>query len=169
MGYTSKEKVAVKVEFARMLTRMQLDPARQTLLTSFFETYLVLDNDEEQDYEQQLRKDLAPEEVDKVIELTTSYHERGRAAGLQEGIQQGLRQGLEQGLEKGLQQGELVGLRSSLLTVLEDHDDFGHYGKQLQSVLEAQTSKDTLLQWLRYAHRATSVQALLGQVSSEKG
>ena len=160
MGYTSREKVAVKVEFARMLTRMQLDPARQTLLTSFFETYLVLDNDEEQDYEQQLRQDLAPEEVDKVIELTTSYHERGRAEGLQEGIQQGL--------EQGLQQGELAGLRSSLLTVLDDHDDFGHYGNQLRSVIEAQTNKDTLLQWLRFAHRATSVQAFLGQVSSKK-
>ncbi|WP_245628062.1 Rpn family recombination-promoting nuclease/putative transposase [Shouchella shacheensis] len=39
MGYTKEEKVEVKKEFLRMLVRLELDPARNHLLTAFFETY----------------------------------------------------------------------------------------------------------------------------------
>jgi hypothetical protein len=37
MGYTKREKIEVKIEFLRMLLRLELDPARLTLLTGFFE------------------------------------------------------------------------------------------------------------------------------------
>ncbi|RED84005.1 hypothetical protein [Cohnella phaseoli] len=42
MGYNKKDCVTVKLEFLRMMTRLQLDPARMKLLTVFFETYLPL-------------------------------------------------------------------------------------------------------------------------------
>jgi len=47
MGCRPAEKVRVKIEFLRMLTRMRLDPARLVLLAGFFETYLKLDRAEE--------------------------------------------------------------------------------------------------------------------------
>lgn len=39
--------VQVKLEFLRMLVRMELGPARMTILTGFFETYLKLNEEEE--------------------------------------------------------------------------------------------------------------------------
>jgi len=38
MGFTEEEKVRVKLEFLRMLTRLELDSARMELIAGFFET-----------------------------------------------------------------------------------------------------------------------------------
>ncbi|MCL6613419.1 MAG: Rpn family recombination-promoting nuclease/putative transposase [Firmicutes bacterium] len=93
MGYQPEEKVQVKLEFMRMLTRMRLDPARMTLLAGFFETYLRLNADEEQALENELRK-LDVKEVQKMMEITTSWHEKGRAEGIMEIARKMLLEGL---------------------------------------------------------------------------
>jgi predicted transposase/invertase (TIGR01784 family) len=80
MGYQPAEKVQVKLEFMRMLTRLRLDPARMTLLTGFFETYLKLNSNEEKILENEVQK-LDAQEVRKMMELTTSWQEKGRAEG----------------------------------------------------------------------------------------
>ncbi len=54
MGYQNKERVQVKLEFLRMLVRMELDPARMTLLTGFFESYLILNKAEEKELEEKM-------------------------------------------------------------------------------------------------------------------
>jgi predicted transposase/invertase (TIGR01784 family) len=84
MGYHPEEKVQVKLEFLRMVTKMRLDPARMTLLTGFFETYLKLTKNEEAALETELHK-LPVEEARKMMEITTSWHEKGRQEGLKEG------------------------------------------------------------------------------------
>ena len=61
MGYQEKERVQVKLEFLRMLVRMELDPARTTLLTGFFETYLKLNEEEEEQLEEEIGK------IDKAV------------------------------------------------------------------------------------------------------
>ena len=43
MGYPKEEKVQVKMEFLRMMVKMELDPARTRFITGFFEQYLTLD------------------------------------------------------------------------------------------------------------------------------
>src|SRR5699024_11904976 len=48
MGYTEKERIQVKFEFLRMISRMKLDPAKMQLMYGFFETYLQLNEEEEQ-------------------------------------------------------------------------------------------------------------------------
>ena len=75
-----------------MLARMRLDPARMTLLTGFFETYLKLTQAEEEEFLEELQT-LAPAEVAKMMEITTSWHEKGRAEGLAEGRAEGLVEG----------------------------------------------------------------------------
>jgi hypothetical protein len=40
MEYTKKERVQVKLEFLRMIGRMDLDPAKMELIHGFFESYL---------------------------------------------------------------------------------------------------------------------------------
>jgi len=85
MDYQPKERVQIKLEFLRMLTRLRLDPARIQLLTGFFESYLVLNDEEEKVFQQKISEELKPEEVQKAMEITTSWHEKGRQEGRQEG------------------------------------------------------------------------------------
>ncbi|RKD25793.1 transposase [Ammoniphilus oxalaticus] len=92
MGYTEDERVKVKVEFLRMLVRLEQDPARTQLLTGFFETYLKLSRQEEQQFEQELNK-LKPEEAKQMMEITTSWHKKGRAEGRAEGLAEGVAKG----------------------------------------------------------------------------
>ena len=84
MKYQEKERVQVKLEFLRMLVRMELDPARMTLLTGFFETYLRLNNMEQRELEEEMGK-MDEKEASKMIELTTSWEEKGREKGRIEG------------------------------------------------------------------------------------
>jgi flagellar biosynthesis/type III secretory pathway protein FliH len=92
MGYQPEEKVRVKVEFMRMLARMRLDPARMTLLTGFFETYLKLDEKEQKQLQIELEK-LDQKEMSAVMQLTTSWHEKGRAEGYTDGKSEGKSEG----------------------------------------------------------------------------
>ena len=84
MGYQNKERVQVKLEFLRMLVRMELDPARMTLLTGFFETYLILNEEEERKLEEEMGK-VDEKEAKRMIEITTSWEEKGRVKGKAEG------------------------------------------------------------------------------------
>ena len=88
MDYKEKERVQVKLEFLRMLVNMQLDLARMTLLTGFFETYLKLSEEEERELAEELGK-IDKEEAAKMMEITTSWQEKGRIEGKREGIVEG--------------------------------------------------------------------------------
>ncbi|MBB5172431.1 Rpn family recombination-promoting nuclease/putative transposase [Texcoconibacillus texcoconensis] len=76
MGYTKSEKIEVKKEFLRMLARMNVDMARQTLLSGFFETYLKLSPEEEEQLISEVKK-MDNQEGEKVMELMVSYERRG--------------------------------------------------------------------------------------------
>jgi predicted transposase/invertase (TIGR01784 family) len=99
MGYQRNEKVQVKKEFLRMLVRLQLDPARKKLLTGFFEAYLKLNKREEEQLKIELNQ-LPAEEVDKIMELTTSWHEQGRMEGEIKGRMEGEIKGRMEGEAK---------------------------------------------------------------------
>ncbi|WXJ96147.1 hypothetical protein MCACP_26460 [Neomoorella carbonis] len=66
MGFKPEEKVKVKVEFMRMLTRLRLDPARMELLGGFFESYLKLNQKEEEEFYRELDK-IDRKEADKKV------------------------------------------------------------------------------------------------------
>lgn len=87
MNYKEEEKVGIKIEFARMMANMQLDLAKSTILTTFFETYLKLNQEQQEEYKRQLNDKLKPEEVEKFMQLTTSYHEEGRKEGKEIGLE----------------------------------------------------------------------------------
>ena len=76
MGYNEEEKVEVKKEFLRMLTRLELDEARQRLLFGFFETYLRLSEEEEVRLRDEV-KTMEEKEAAKVMELIVSYEQKG--------------------------------------------------------------------------------------------
>ncbi|WP_286228509.1 transposase [Neobacillus mesonae] len=106
MGYTEREKTELKVQFLFMLLRLKLDPARQTLIMGFFDTYLELTDDEEQKVIEEVRK-MSGKQADKVMEIINSYERRGREFGRLEGRQEGR----EEGRKEGRQEGKLEAIR----------------------------------------------------------
>ncbi|OAO78755.1 hypothetical protein TGS27_2323 [Geobacillus stearothermophilus] len=86
-----------------MLVRLELDEARQRLLLGFFETYVKLSEEEEQQLQREV-KAMETKEREKVLELIISYEQKGRKQGLEEGIKQGMKQGMEQGMKQGMKQ-----------------------------------------------------------------
>lgn len=98
MGYKEEEKVQVKMEFLKMIARMEINPAEQRLIYGFFETYLKL-NDEE---EEKLMEDIKQlDDADKVLEIPISYEEKGKEAGKKEGIKEGIKEVALEMLRKG--------------------------------------------------------------------
>lgn len=83
MGYTESERVHVKLEFLRMVSRMELNPAKMKLLYGFFDTYLKLNEKEEREMRKEVSK-LPKEEADRVLELPNYYFEKG----VEEGVEQ---------------------------------------------------------------------------------
>jgi flagellar biosynthesis/type III secretory pathway protein FliH len=71
---------------------MELDPARMTLLTGFFETYLILNEEEERKLEEEMGK-VDEKEAKRMIEITTSWEEKGKMKGRMEGKAEGKAEG----------------------------------------------------------------------------
>jgi len=99
MGYNKKERVTVKLEFLRMVTRLELDPARMKLLTVFFETYLPLTEAENK----QLAKKIEQTDLKKeaaIMEWLTSWERKGMEKGLEKGLEKGIEAGVLKGKEE---------------------------------------------------------------------
>jgi len=97
MGYSKNERVKVKVEFLRMLTNLQVSKEKQTILMSFFESYLQLNDKEEESVMKEVSK---LEEAKEVFEIVNPYVERGKRIGREEGRVEGREEGREEGAEQ---------------------------------------------------------------------
>ncbi|WP_339182001.1 Rpn family recombination-promoting nuclease/putative transposase [Oceanobacillus sp. FSL W7-1293] len=90
MGYEEHERVQVKLEFLRMITRMKINPAQMEFLYGYFETYLKLNKEEEEQMMEKM-ENLPEEEKEIVMQLPNSYFERGKQEGIEEGIEEGIK------------------------------------------------------------------------------
>src|SRR3954454_22257653 len=97
MGYSDKERVQVRKEFLRMLVKMELNPAKATLINGFFETYLSLNEEEVEELMEEI-KQLHKNEAEQIFELPNSWRDKGRKEGIQEGIQKVAIEMLKKGL-----------------------------------------------------------------------
>ncbi|UCZ53535.1 Rpn family recombination-promoting nuclease/putative transposase [Bacillus shivajii] len=118
MGYNDSERIEVKKEFLRMIVRMNIDMARQTLLTGFFETYLKLSSEEENQLIEEV-KQMDKKEGEKVMEVMVSYERRGMEKGIEKGVNQVASEMLKKGLDlqlitevTGLKEEEVLGLKN---------------------------------------------------------
>ncbi|MBP2242761.1 hypothetical protein J2Z40_003341 [Cytobacillus eiseniae] len=82
MGYTEKEKVQVKKEFLRMLVKMDINQAKAELINGFFETYLTLNEREEEKLMEEI-KQLDSQEAEQILQLPNSWKEKGMQEGSQ--------------------------------------------------------------------------------------
>jgi len=94
------------LECLNLLVRLRLDEKRQRLIARFIDTYLRLNAVEEQRFWAELEA-RTPMEKEAVMEVLTSWEERG--------LKRGLQQGREEGREEGRQQ-EAVAFVMRLLT-----------------------------------------------------
>ncbi|NNU85039.1 Rpn family recombination-promoting nuclease/putative transposase [Geobacillus sp. BMUD] len=119
MGYTEREKVELKKEFLRMLVRLELDEARQRLLLGFFETYVKLTEEEEQQLQSEV-KAMETKEREKVLELIISYEQKGKREGLEEGVKRGLEQGMKRLIQTMAQKGMTAAEIARLVDLSEE-------------------------------------------------
>jgi hypothetical protein len=108
MGYAPEERIEVKMEFLRMMVRLELDPARMQLITGFFETYLTLNLEEEEILKREIQN-INPQEEVRIMELMSSWEKKGRAEGKVEGKQEVAKNMLRKGLDETLIE-EVTGL-----------------------------------------------------------
>jgi len=91
MGIAPDEPPKVKLECLNLLVRLRLDKKRQRLIARFIDTYLRLNVAEEQRFQVELEA-TTPKQKEAVMEVLTSWEERGIERGLQRGREEGRQQ-----------------------------------------------------------------------------
>jgi hypothetical protein len=94
MRIDPSDRPKVKAQCLRLLVTLRLDPARMQLISGFVDTYLRLNQQEEQMFQKELDI-IEPETRKDAMEIVTSWMERGLELGRQEGLEQGLLEGRE--------------------------------------------------------------------------
>ena len=135
MNYIKIERVKVKAEFLRMLLKLNLDPARMTLLQVFFDTYLSLNPVEEEKLLEIIKT--SPEE-ERILELITNYERRGIEKGLEQGREQGIRELVLKLLSK-----QLSSLSSEIRETITAFD-LSKLEKVAEKILDIHSDKDLL-------------------------
>ena len=104
MAMERSERPQVLLSSLRLLAQLGLDAARRRLVSGFINTYLRLNAQEEAQFAQELAQ-LAPQEQEATMELTTTWKEEGIQIGRQEGRQEGIQIGKQEGKLEGKQEG----------------------------------------------------------------
>ncbi len=76
----------VKAECLRILATLRLDPARTRLISGFVDTYLRLNAQEKEVFEEEIGK-LEEREREGIMQITTSWLEQGIEQGIEQGVQ----------------------------------------------------------------------------------
>lgn len=86
---------------------LQLDRARETLITGFFDMYLQLNEQEEQQFKEEV-KAMKPKEGEKIMEIMNSYERKGREIGVEEGMEKGREEAILSVARRMLNKGKTV-------------------------------------------------------------
>ncbi len=113
MQMDAQERPTVKLVSLQLLASLGLNPAQVQLISGFIDTYLELNAQEEEVFQEQLAT-IEPRQEEEVMEIVTSW----------------MREGIERGLQQGRQQ-EAVSLIMRLLT-----RRFGSLTPQLQERIQ---------------------------------
>jgi hypothetical protein len=97
MNYNRRERVRLKADFLRLILGSGIDPARQSVLVEFVETYMRLEPAEQVKYRQIVARD---HKYQKVAKMITTYEQAGIRIGKKEGNKEGKQNALIMLLEK---------------------------------------------------------------------
>jgi hypothetical protein len=87
MRISPRDRPQVKVECLRLLVTLKLDLARMQLISGFVDTYLNLNQEEETLFQSQLST-MEIQEQEQIMQITTSWEQKGIVKGRQEGRQE---------------------------------------------------------------------------------
>lgn len=82
MQITPEDRARVKAECLRLLVTLRLDQARMQLISGFIDTYLRLNELEQQQFEAEIGR-IEPSEQEGIMEIVTSWMEQGQVRGIQ--------------------------------------------------------------------------------------
>ena len=121
----------MKADFLRLILGSRVDPARQSVLVDFVETYLPLIGEELERFEQLIQNDDQYAEVEQMV---TVYEQRGIDKGIEKGIEKGLVAGKVQMIEQilGQEETDLLILEKMSIEELQGRLD------SLQTILKKQ-------------------------------
>jgi predicted transposase/invertase (TIGR01784 family) len=80
MQIAKKDRPKVKAECLRLLVTLKLNPAKTRLITQFVDTYLRLDDNEEQTFQSEIDK-MSDIQKEEIVQITTSWEETGIEKG----------------------------------------------------------------------------------------
>jgi predicted transposase YdaD len=92
MKIEPKDRPTVKAQCLRLLVTLKLDRAKMQLISGFVDTYLRLNSSEETIFQSQLST-MELQEQEQIMEITTSWEQKGIVKGRQEGRQEGQKEG----------------------------------------------------------------------------
>ncbi|WP_019503373.1 DUF4351 domain-containing protein [Pleurocapsa sp. PCC 7319] len=84
MRITPKDRPLVKAECLRLMVTLELNPAKMQLISGFVDTYLRLNQNEQQVFQSELDK-MELQQQEQIMQITTSWKEEGIAEGLVQG------------------------------------------------------------------------------------
>lgn len=97
MDYLWDERIQVKLEFLRMITRLELNPAKMELIYGFFVTYLSLNEEEEEQMRKEISR-LPEDEAKAVFKFPNYYFEKGIEKGIEKVVCEMYKKGLPEDL-----------------------------------------------------------------------
>ncbi|MEZ4605543.1 MAG: DUF4351 domain-containing protein [Deinococcales bacterium] len=100
MDIAKRDRAKVKLECLRLLSGFNLTPAKTRLLSGFIDTYLRLNLTEQLTFERDLEA-LIPARKEKIVELTTSWEQKGIEKGIIIGEERGEQRGEKRGIGIG--------------------------------------------------------------------
>ena len=153
MKIAERDRPRVKVECLRLMVTLRLDRARMRLIASFVDTYLNLNDAEDERFNRSLAKaKLLPEQKEEVVEIVTSWERKG----IEKGRLEGRTEGRTEGRVEGRREGAVEALQSVLLDVIVSR--FGVEPESVAGRVHGLTSVDDLR---RLTHRALTVRTFL--------
>ncbi len=87
MKMKQQERPIVKLECLKQMARLRLNPAQTRMISGFIDSYLRLEGQEEEVFQAELDR-IDPSEKEGVMEVVTSWMEKG----IEQGIEQGRRE-----------------------------------------------------------------------------
>jgi hypothetical protein len=84
MKIAKRDRPKVKAECLRLLVTLKLDPAKTRLISKFVDTYLRLNAKEEKTFQGELDK-IGATQKEAIMQVTTSWEEKGIETGIERG------------------------------------------------------------------------------------
>jgi Domain of unknown function (DUF4351) len=138
MQMDANERATVKLVSLQLLASLGLNQALVKQVSAFIDTYLKLNTEEEEVFNSQIAS-IEPKQKEQVMEIVTSWMEKGVEKGKEIGIEIGKELGREEGTEIGRQLGKQEQAASLVLRLLQHR--FGELGQSQQERIQGLSAK----------------------------